>query len=100
MEFMARLPIRKVPGIGRVSERWLRGLGVNTVGDIYDQRGKLYLVRKEIGLTGLLRAYLGLGSTTISQPSRGDRKGVGQEETFSPTSDMKVIDDRVRFLKF
>lgn len=44
MEFMSNLPIRKVPGIGRVSERWLRGLGVNTVGDIFKKRGKLYLV--------------------------------------------------------
>lgn len=44
MSFMNDLPIRKVPGIGRVSERWLTALNVNTVGDVYKMRGKLFLV--------------------------------------------------------
>lgn len=42
--FASALPIRKISGIGRVSERWLTEIGVQTVGDIYTLRGKLYLV--------------------------------------------------------
>jgi DNA polymerase kappa len=30
MQFMAELPVRKVPGIGNVMEQILTGLGVNT----------------------------------------------------------------------
>lgn len=44
IRFMGQLPIRKVPGIGRVTERWLNGIGVEKVEDIYRLRGKLYLV--------------------------------------------------------
>ena len=44
INFTKDLPIRRIPGIGRVSERWLTGLGVHTVGDIYRMRGKLFLV--------------------------------------------------------
>ncbi|KAL8276381.1 hypothetical protein RQP46_011226 [Phenoliferia psychrophenolica] len=80
--FMRTLPARRVPGIGRVTERWLEGLGVKTVGDIYDLRGKLYLVRKDVGLTFLLRAYLGIGGTHISVAKRSERKSVGREDTF------------------
>jgi DNA polymerase kappa len=42
--------------------------------------------RKEIGLTFLLRTYLGLGHTTIEHSKREDRKSVGTERTFSAIS--------------
>jgi DNA polymerase kappa len=95
MAFMRDLPIRKVPGIGRVNERWLQSLGVNTVNDIYEKRGALYLVRNSIALGGLLKAYLGLGSTIIEPSKRSERKGVGVEQTFRPTSDMTAIVERL-----
>ncbi|KAK4704754.1 DNA polymerase kappa, partial [Phenoliferia sp. Uapishka_3] len=70
IDFMRTLSCRRVPGIGRVTERWLEGLGVKTIQDIYDLRGKLYLVSKEINLSFLLRAYLGLGNTQIRSRDR------------------------------
>lgn len=44
IQFMGQLSIRKVPGIGRVTERWLNGIGVEKVEDIFRLRGKLYLI--------------------------------------------------------
>lgn len=41
------------------------------------------LQRKQIGLTFLLRAYLGLGNTIITQSERRNRKSVGTERTFA-----------------
>lgn len=38
--------------IGRVGERWLQAMGVETVGDIYHLRGKLYLVVRSLS-TGI-----------------------------------------------
>jgi len=32
--FLAPLPVRKIPGIGEVTERALRALGIETVGQI------------------------------------------------------------------
>ncbi|KAK4050692.1 hypothetical protein OIV83_003418 [Microbotryomycetes sp. JL201] len=96
MQFASALPIRKVPGIGRVSERILQAIEVFTVADIYKHRGRLFLIRKEIGLTFLLKTYLGLGRTTISQAKRGSRKSISVERTFSPQSSMQFLYDKLQ----
>jgi DNA polymerase kappa len=36
MNFMKELDVRKIPGIGNVSEQLLKGLGINTCGDILE----------------------------------------------------------------
>jgi nucleotidyltransferase/DNA polymerase involved in DNA repair len=41
LAFMANLPIRKVPGIGKVSEQTLQALGVNVCEDLLQQRALL-----------------------------------------------------------
>ncbi|CAK7245781.1 MAG: hypothetical protein STHCBS139747_007373 [Sporothrix thermara] len=38
LEFMKALPCRKVNGVGRVFERELAALGINTCGDVFEQR--------------------------------------------------------------
>lgn len=45
LAFVETLPIRKVPGIGKVTERILLDLGVNTCHDLYKKRALLKLVR-------------------------------------------------------
>ncbi|KAK4055057.1 hypothetical protein OIO90_003398 [Microbotryomycetes sp. JL221] len=96
MAFASSLPIRKIPGIGRVSERILHAVGVFTVADIHTLRGKLFLIRKEIGLSFLLRAYLGLGRTTIQKAKRGSRKSIGVERTFTAQSDMDFLYSKLK----
>ncbi|MBW0485340.1 hypothetical protein O181_025055 [Austropuccinia psidii MF-1] len=82
MEFMTNLSVRKVPGIGRVTERWLEAMGVRKCGDIWDQRAKLLLMRSEVGLDLLIRAYLGLGETEVKSRQRESRQSVGCESSF------------------
>ncbi|KAM0791793.1 hypothetical protein ACM66B_004056 [Microbotryomycetes sp. NB124-2] len=96
MEFASSLPIRKVPGIGRVSERILQAVGVFTVADIYKNRGRLFLIRKEVGLTFLLKTYLGLGRTTIAKAKRGSRKSISVERTFHAQSSMQFLYDKLQ----
>ncbi|KAA1088298.1 hypothetical protein PGTUg99_008362 [Puccinia graminis f. sp. tritici] len=86
MKFMKDLPVRKVPGIGRVTERWLEVLGVKKCGDIWEQRSKLLLMRSEVSFDLLLRAYLGLGQTDIKPSQREDRQSVGCETSFKSLS--------------
>jgi len=83
MAFMRPLPIRKIYGVGRVTERWLDALEVRTVGDIWDKRGTLALVYGPNGFNHLLGAYLGIGSSHVEPGRREDRKSVGCEETFA-----------------
>ncbi|RUS30875.1 DNA-directed polymerase kappa [Jimgerdemannia flammicorona] len=84
MEFIAKLPVRKISGIGRVTERILEALEVKTCGDIYTQRGILYKLLSPINFGFLLRVYLGIGSTKIE--SDGARKSISVERTFSTLS--------------
>lgn len=83
LDFLHKMPVRKIPGIGRVTERWLDAVDVKCVGDIWTHRGKLNLLKEEMHTDWLVRKYLGLGSSTVEPAKRENRKSVGCEETFS-----------------
>ncbi|KAF7361929.1 IMS-domain-containing protein [Mycena venus] len=89
--FMRDLPIRRVPGIGRVSERLLESVGIKTCGDIYTYRATLSLMDKQFGLVHLLRTHLGIASNSVQPPQREERKSIGAERTFPPLGDKKKI---------
>ncbi|KAJ7346571.1 hypothetical protein DFH08DRAFT_868602 [Mycena albidolilacea] len=94
--FMHDLPIRRVPGIGRVSERLLESIGIKTCGDIYTYRATLSLMDKQFGLLHLLRTHLGLGSTSVQPPQREERKSIGAERTFPPLGDKQKIIEKLQ----
>ncbi|KAJ6475326.1 DNA/RNA polymerase [Mycena vitilis] len=91
VEFMRDLPIRRVPGIGRVSERLLESIGIKTCGDIYTFRATLSLMDKQFGLVHLLRTHLGIASNSVQPPQREERKSIGAERTFAPLGDKEEI---------
>lgn len=90
-EFMRDLPIRKIPGIGRVSERLLDSIGIKTCGNIYDHRAILFLLDKQFGLHFMLRTYLGIASNVVIPHQREERKSIGAERTFSPIENTDAI---------
>jgi DNA polymerase kappa len=55
MEFVAKLPIGKVNGVGRVSERTLKALEINTCQDIGTKRVILYQLLSKKFFDFLLR---------------------------------------------
>ena len=60
VSFVRGLPIRKINGIGNVTEQLLKGVcGVETVGDMYDSRGVIKILFSEISYTSFLRIALG-----------------------------------------
>ncbi|KAG8942510.1 hypothetical protein FRC00_011788, partial [Tulasnella sp. 408] len=91
VSFMAELPIRKVPGIGKVSERLLKSFGINTCGDVYRERATISVMDHWLGLHGLLQAYLGIGSNDVHPGRREERKSVGSETTFHATSNVEEL---------
>jgi DNA polymerase kappa len=92
---MRDLPIRKIPGIGRVTERLLDSIGIKvsdklpsfsnvlrrpkTCGDVYTHRAVLFLMDKEFGMRSLFSSYLGIGSNVVEPWGRGERKSIGAE---------------------
>ena len=90
--FMAELPMRKVPGIGRVSERVLSTLGVATCGDMLRLAPQLSLVLGQDSsmFRHALASALGLGETQKPPPlAPGElgRRGMSVERTFGDCSD-------------
>ncbi|CAE6515988.1 unnamed protein product [Rhizoctonia solani] len=91
LEFTKNLPMRKMPGTGRVTERILDSLG--TCGDIFPHRAQLYLLSQQnkLHLHSLLCAYLGVHDNTVAPYTRDSRRSLGYERTFHPQSDPKVL---------
>lgn len=67
MDFIKDLSIRKVPGIGKVTEKMLRALGITTCPDLYQQRALLSLLFSDVSWHNFLHISLGLGSTRIER---------------------------------
>ncbi|CAG9464882.1 unnamed protein product [Pedinophyceae sp. YPF-701] len=83
--FARNLPLRKIPGVGKVTERILSSLGATTCGDVLDRRAALACVLTPVAMSSLLRSSLGLGSTTHSERAPEglpNRKGMSVERTF------------------
>ncbi|XP_044877513.1 DNA polymerase kappa isoform X1 [Mauremys mutica] len=81
MDFIKDLPIRKVPGIGKVTEKMLKALGILTCTELYQQRALLSLLFSETSWHNFLDVSLGLGSTDLEK--YGERKSMSTERTFS-----------------
>ncbi|CDW95598.1 hypothetical protein [Sporisorium scitamineum] len=95
VDFMRDLPCRKISGIGRVNERILESLGVTTCGEIWNKRVELWLAF-DGKIEWLIKAHLGIGNTVVEPSKREERKSVGREHTFSPTSDTQTLLDLLK----
>ncbi|THV47179.1 hypothetical protein BGAL_0329g00050 [Botrytis galanthina] len=96
MKFMRDLPTRKVNGIGRVFERELGAIGVNTCGDIYNVRHYLPKLFGEKAFIFLMQCYLGLGRTDVKPAEEYTRKSVGTESTFNEMNDATELRSKLR----
>lgn len=89
MEFLKVLPIRKVGGIGRVSEAHLQSMQIRTVGDMLLKSPLFPLCFSLLAQESFLRTALGLPGRPSSSDPR--RKSISVERTFSPTSDFDKL---------
>ncbi|KAK0611084.1 hypothetical protein B0T14DRAFT_439537 [Immersiella caudata] len=96
MNFMAKLPPRKVNGIGRVFERELAAVGIETCADIYPQRQYINRLFGEKAYEFLIRCYLGLGRTVVRPAEEYERKSVGTESTFRDMSDPHELREKLK----
>ena len=87
MKFVSGLAIRKVGGIGNVQEQLLKGIGVQTCGDLYEKRAEIRLLFSELSFEFYLAVSQGIGSSRIEPPEDRERKSISTETTFSDNSD-------------
>jgi DNA polymerase kappa len=91
------LPVRKVGGVGKVNERVLAAFGMSTCGDVFAKRAVVAALFSKSAFAFLLEASMGVG--TERRPTRAllpgtqvARKSLGQEKTFAPTADRRVLE--------
>ncbi|XP_058025217.1 DNA polymerase kappa isoform X4 [Ahaetulla prasina] len=84
MDFIKNLAIRKVPGIGKVTEKMLKALEIETCTELYQQRALISLLFSETSSHNFLEISLGLGSTHLERD--GERKSMSTERTFNEIS--------------
>lgn len=97
ISFMRDLPTRKVNGIGRVFERELKAIGVETCGDIYAYRQYLSKLFGEKAFVFLMQCYLGVGRSIVRPSEEYERKSVGTESTFQDMSDPSQLRAQLRW---
>lgn len=94
MTFMRDLPIRKINGVGKVTEYMLNALGVETCGDFISKRGLFNLVLKKKTFDFLLNSSLGISKNH----EYSSRKSTSSERTFSNSSDFEFLANTVKEL--
>jgi hypothetical protein len=99
--FVQELPVRKVPGVGRVTEHCLKAFGIEKCGDIVQHRGLLAALFSPISMEFFLHCALGLGSTqhgdTVGEGEVG-RKGISTERTFRAMSQRSELEAKCKEL--
>eukprot|EP01083_Nonionella_stella_P283281 964031_1 len=83
LKFMEDLPVRKVGGVGKVTERILKELGIATCGELQKRAVEVCRFFKPRTARFLLRASLGIASES-SYSSQRSRKSISVDRTFKP----------------
>jgi len=95
--FFAPLPIGKLPGIGKKTERLLRGLGIATIGEL--ARMPLSTLKSHFGASGevLQRFASGVDERKVEPP--GEAKSISRETTFAQdTRNRPQLEATLRYL--
>ncbi|TVU46154.1 hypothetical protein EJB05_05672, partial [Eragrostis curvula] len=94
LTFVSTLPIRKIGGIGKVTEQMLRQvLGISTCEDMLQKAAFLCALFSEGSADFFLSVGLGLGGTET--PEQRQRKSISCERTFTATNDSSLLFEKL-----
>ena len=88
-DFLAPLKIRKIPGIGGVTERKIQALGVETIGDIIAKRAEICHVFSDLFIRFLFSSAIGCTNLDKSIPEK--QQSFSKETTFDATNDLSKL---------
>ena len=98
-EFLHPLPIRKVSGIGRVTEKILNAFEIATVEQLYKERALVRFLFEDSSTSAfLLRASVGCsssdGKVSEDDSSSSHQKGISRERTMQPGKSWAEINSK------
>ena len=95
--FLAALPVAKLPGIGKKTERILRDLGINTIGELSST--PLSTLKSHFGASGEVLHRLARGIDDRKVELAGAAKSISRETTFDKdTRDRSFLKATLRYL--
>lgn len=97
-EFLAELPVEKIPGVGKKSYERLKRYGITKIGDLLKYDRSFY--ENEIGIhtSYLMDVASGKGSDKVKDDS-DSRKSLSKENTFyEDTNDRKFLESELYYL--
>lgn len=95
LSFISSQNVRKIPGIGKVSEKILNELGISTCSQIIQERVKLFAVFSQSSFEFFLSSALGIGS--IHHPVEvEDQKSISISRTFRAMDDIQALEDMLK----
>ncbi|OEL23261.1 DNA polymerase kappa [Dichanthelium oligosanthes] len=94
LTFVSTLPIRKIGGIGKVTEQMLcQVLGISTCQEMLQKAAFLCALFSECSADFFLSVGLGLGGTET--PEQRQRKSISCERTFAATNDSSLLFEKL-----
>lgn len=94
MTFISSLPIRKIGGIGKVTEQILKNVfGITTCNEMLQKSSFLCALFSRSSSDFFLSVALGLGGTDT--PQNRFRKSISNERTFSATGDEELLHKKI-----
>jgi len=91
-DFLSPLPVRKITGVGPKTEEFLKGLGIETIGQLAQCKAEILM--EKMGKAGLWLWTVANGLEDEPVEERWDRKSIGSEMTFP-----EDVSDRGEVLK-
>src|SRR5581483_7756763 len=86
--FLRALPVRAIPGVGKVTEEALKHAGISQIGDLQDFPGDL---RALVGSFGPVLRRFAFGEDDRPLDAGGEAKSISSEETFIKDTDDRAI---------
>lgn len=74
VRFMSSLPIRKVSGVGPVTEAVLKGVGLSLCGDLFEKRHLLARIFKPDTVRWYLDVALGFPSSSVEEDKKKEKE--------------------------
>ena len=96
LTFMRKLSVRKIPGIGRMTELVLASLDIFTCADVLEHAVEIYISFSERLSTFLFRAALGI-SRNFHEEDDDDacQKSISVSSTFKPLSTLEQFREKI-----
>ncbi|CAD8158227.1 unnamed protein product [Paramecium octaurelia] len=96
LSFLEKLPVRKIPGIGNITEQILSGLNFNTCKDVRDRADELYIIFTPKTFEYIFYSCWGVARNCHVEFE--DQLSISCQRTFSNISTQKEFEDKVDYI--